>query len=333
MRLLLFILLALPSLSIAQTAVPVTVQPLGELLVERELRAPAEVLSANRATIGAEVPAVIESIKTDVGQVVAKGEVLLALDATDYELALSQARANLASNMARIGQAEIRLKRARDLSGNQYISADDLLARETDVVVLKAEQRALEVAVASAKREVAKCTIKAPFAGVVTERMGQAGSFVARGTPLLMFVETERVEVDAEIAAHLAGSLERAGTMRFVANGSSWPLQLARLSPIIESALRAQRGRFVFSDQAAPIGASGELVWSISGGLLPADLVVSRDGQFGVFVANGESARFVQLANAQEGRPVPVSLPTDTPIIVGGREKLQDGVGIVRGEE
>ena len=41
------------------------------------------------------------------------------------------------------------------------------------IEILNAERRALEVAVASARREVEKCTIKAPFPGVVTERLGQ----------------------------------------------------------------------------------------------------------------------------------------------------------------
>ncbi len=330
MRILLF--LFFPTLALAQTAVPVTTQPLADVLIERALSAPAEVMSANRASIAAEVSAVIAEIHADVGQPVDKGQPLLTLDAADYQLALDQARANLASNAARIKQAEIRLQRAKELSDKQYIAADDLLARETDVVVLKAERKALEVAVASAKREVAKCTIEAPFSGVVTGRMGQVGSFVSIGAPLLTFVETDRIEVDAEIPAHLADALRQASELTFASDGRQWPVTIDRLSPVIEPGLRAQRARLQFTASAAPIGSTGQLNWRITGGLLPADLIVRRGGQPGVFVANNTTAQFVLLSNAQEGRPVPVSLPADTVVIVGGRERLQDGDSIQVGQ-
>ena len=321
-----------PTLALAQTGVPVTTQPLTEVLVERALSAPAEVVSANRASIAAEVSAVIAEIHADVGQSVEQGQPLLTLDAADYQLALDQARANLASNAARIKQAEIRLQRAKELSDKQYIAADDLLARETDVVVLKAERKALEVAVASAKRNMAKCAIEAPFNGVVTERAGQVGSFVAIGAPLVTFVETDQIEVDAEIPAHLADSLSQASELSFASDGRQWPVTVDRLSPVIEPGLRAQRARLQFTASAAPIGLSGELNWRIEGGLLPADLIVRRDGQSGVFVANNDIAQFILLSNAQEGRPVPVSLPADTTVIVGGRERLQDGDAIRVGQ-
>ena len=323
------LLLLVPAISHAQSSIPVTTQPLSKLLVERELRAPAEVLPVNRATIAAEVAAVVDSIHADVGQQVAAGDLLLQLEATDYELALKQAQANLASNAARIDQAKQRLKRANDLSERNYISADDLLARETDLVVLRAERQGLQVALSQAKRNVEKCRITAPFDGVVLVRNGQVGSYLTPGAPLFTFVQNGAQEVEAEIPAHLSASIDAASSVRFVMDGQNWDVQLSRLSPVIESGLRAQMARFDFTGEAAAIGSSGELIWSIAGGLLPADLVVNRGGRFGFFVAKGNNAKFTPLPQAQEGRPVPVELPGNLSIIVGGREKLQDGDAIV----
>ncbi|WP_395377686.1 efflux RND transporter periplasmic adaptor subunit [Marinicella sp. W31] len=320
--------LLVPAISQAQSPIPVTVQPLSELLVERELRAPAEVLAANRATIATEVAAVVESIHADVGQQVKSGDLLLQLQVTDYELAVQQAQANLASNTARIDQAKQRLKRANDLSEKNYISADDLLDRETNLVVLRAERQGLQVVLAQAKRNLNKCSIRAPFDGVVTARSGQVGSYLIPGTAVLTFVQSGAQEVEAEIPAHLSTSLAFASRLDFSMNGQNWPLKLSRLSPVIESGIRAQLARLNFAEQAAAIGSSGELIWSIPGGLLPADLVVSRNGQFGVFVVDGDNARFKPLPQAQEGRPVPMDEAGGLSIIVGGRERLQDGVAI-----
>ncbi len=142
----------------AQTAVNVRAQPLGEVLVDFERRAPAEVRALNDSTIAAEVSSVVLSVHADVGQAVKEGDLLLELDPVDYQLNLKQAEANLASSKARLSQANAKLKRARTLGGNQYISADELLERETDVMVFSAQIQAEEVAVSIARRNLEKCT-------------------------------------------------------------------------------------------------------------------------------------------------------------------------------
>ena len=52
---------AFASIASAADAIPVTVEPLGNLLVNRELRAPAVVISANRADLTSQVAALIEN--------------------------------------------------------------------------------------------------------------------------------------------------------------------------------------------------------------------------------------------------------------------------------
>ena len=64
------LLLALSVGALAADPVPVTVQPLGELLVDNELRAPATVISANRALVTSEVSALIKGVPVDVGAAV-----------------------------------------------------------------------------------------------------------------------------------------------------------------------------------------------------------------------------------------------------------------------
>ena len=161
-----------------------------------------------------------------------------------------------------------------------------------------------------------------------TQRVGQLGSFIGVGAPLLTLVETQNIELDAQIPSHLAAELARASSTVFSTHSGQWPVELSRLSPVVEAGLRTQSARLTFIGDPASIGLSGDLRWSISGGLLPADLVVRRDAVAGIFVADNGTARFTPLPNVQEGRPVVVSLPGSTMIIVDGREKLQDGDSI-----
>lgn len=319
----LIVLALLPAMGWGQ--VPVQVQTLAETLVDLERRAPADVRPLNDAQMAAEVAAVVAAVHADVGQQVQPGDLLLHLDATDYELNLRQAEANLDSSRAQKAQADARLTRARELSQNQYVSADELLERETDVMVKAAQIRANEVAVSVARRNLEKTRVTAPFAGVVAERNAQVGSFVTNGTPLLRLTQVDRFELDAEIPAAVADSLQGSDDMYFLSRGQRWPVDLLRLSPAIEKERRSRRARFAFTGEAPTVGRSGELVWHVERGLLPSNLVSRRDGELGVFLHAEGKAVFRPLPGAQEGRPVAVDLPQDTEIIVRGRDRLQDG--------
>jgi len=311
-------------------SIPVTVKMLSDLLVERELKAAAECISVNTTLLSSEVVGVIKKIGVDVGQTLGKGDIMLELDSTDYKLTYKQAQANLSSNAAKIEQAQLRLKRANDLSKSKYIAADDLLARQTDLNVFNAEKLSLQIASEQAQRNIEKSIIKAPFDGVVYERFANVGSYVSPGVALFNFVQSNQLEVNADIPMHLSASLNQASHIYFNSGDINYSVKLLRLSPVIQQGMRTQKARFSFSGQQAPIGASGELIWKISGGLLPAGLVVNRNGQLGVFSIANDTAIFIPLSNAQEGRPVAITLGDNTPIIVGGRERLQDGVKITR---
>ena len=319
----LIIIFLFPAFTWAQ--VPVQVQSVDEILVDLERRAPADVQPLNDALMAAEVAAVVAAVHADVGQQVEPGQILLQLEATDYQLNLQQAQANLASSLAQKAEADAKLKRARELGENQYVSADELLERETRVMVVTALIQANEVAVAVARRNLEKCRVTAPFAGVVAERMAQVGSFVTNGSPLLRLTQMDRFELDAEIPADLADSLYSAQSLYFESRGQRWPVELLRLSPAIEKARRSRRARFSFVQEAPTVGRSGELVWHVEQGLLPANLITRRNGQLGVFLHQAGLAVFKPLPGAQEGRPLAAEFPGGTQVIVRGRDRLQDG--------
>lgn len=317
--------LLMPASIWAQTVVNVRAQPLADVLVDFERRAPAEVRALNDSTMAAEVSAVVLSVHADVGQVVKAGDLLLELDPVDYQLNLKQAEANLASSKARLSQASAKLKRARTLGGNQYISADELLERETDVMVFNAQIQADEVAVAVARRNLEKCSLTAPFDGVVGKRMAQVGNFVRNGDPLIAVTQVDQFELDAEIPDGHADEISHADEVRFESRGQSWPVQLLRLSSVINSQGRTRQARFAFMGNAPAVGRSGELVWRVGEGMLPSNLISRRNGVLGVFVIDSDKARFEPLNGAQEGRPVQVNLPASTQVITLGRDRLQDG--------
>lgn len=319
------ILALMAGTAIAADPVPVTVQRLADLLVDKELRAPATVISANRAIVTSEVAALIESVPVDVGDEIRQGDTLVVLDDDNNRLMLAQARARLAALQAQIVQAHYRLDKAEELLRKNFVSDDELLARQTDLAVLEANRREQEVLVSIQDLALSRTVIKSPFGAAVVERQAQVGSYAMPGTPLMTIVQTDGREVDAEIDPRYAMQLPSAASLRFVSQGREWPVRLARLSSVIETDTRILRARLRFAGEAAPIGLTGELIWTEATGLLPVPLVVQRGDALGVFVANGNNAHFVAIPDAQEGRPARVDLPPDTLIVVSGHVRLQDG--------
>lgn len=324
----LIIIMLVPSGLSAQAAVNVRAKLLQDVLVDFERRAPAEVKALNDSTIAAEVNAVVLSVHADVGQAVKKGDLLLELDPADFHLNLKQAEANLASSQARLSQAAAKLKRAQSLGDNNYVSADELLERETDVMVYKAQIQVNEVAVSVARRNLEKCSLTAPFDGVVVRRSAQVGNFVRNGDPLIAVTQIDRFELDAEIPDNQADEVSRTDMIRFESRGQRWPVELLRLSPVINSQGRTRQARFGFTVDAPAVGRSGELVWQVGEGMLPSNLISRRNGVLGVFLLDEDKARFEPLPGAQEGRPVSVEIPDTSYVITLGRERLQDGATV-----
>ncbi len=314
--------------ALAADAVPVTVAPLSDLAVDRELRAPATVVSANEAVVTSQVPALILAIVRDVGDDVRKGDLLIRLDDANATLALAQAKAEHAGIEAQLAEARARLVKAEELLAKNFISDDEMISRRSAVAVLEASQKAQLAGIDLAELDLSRTRISAPFDAAIVERSAQVGSYAQPGTPLITLVQTDRREIDVEVDPRYASNLSTASNLRFVSQGRAWPAELARISSVIDTSSRLVRTRFVFTDGTAPIGASGELVWRESSGLVPVNYIVERDGALGVFVANSEMARFVPIPGAQQGRPAMVELPPDALIIKRGHTRLQDGDAI-----
>jgi RND family efflux transporter MFP subunit len=312
----------------AAEPIPVTAQRLGDLLVDRELRAPAVVISANRAAVTSQVAALISEVAKDVGDQVSQGDLLIRLDDANARHALEQAIALLAAIEAQIVEGKSRVAKAEELLEKDFISDEELIARQSNLAVLRANRQGQQAAVSIAELDLERTRIKAPFNAAVVARQAQVGSYAQPGTPLITLVQTDDIEIDVEMDPRYSLHIPEVSDVRFLSRGKEWPVQLERLSDVIDTSSRIVHARFRFTADTAPIGTSGQLVWNESSGLVPVGLIVQRGSQFGVFVADNDTARFVDIPNAQEGRPAPITLPADTLIVFRGQVRLQDGDAI-----
>jgi RND family efflux transporter MFP subunit len=312
-----------PAKPIADAPAPaIGTQALREIAIYPERSAPAQSLPANESKLSAEVSARILALPYDVGQTVRKGEVVVRLDRRDFELAVAKARASMAAVQARITQAESQLARARALEKQHFISAEAVIQRETELAVQRAELAVQQANLATARRELEKTTIRAPFDAIVKQRHVGVGELASPGAVLITLIDRSRPEVSAQVQLKDARSLEHADRAVFVAD-TDYPVTLVRVSPAVDRESRTVEARLAFRDRTAAPGTSGRLVWRETRPHLPAEYVVRRKGELGVFVMFGKKApEFVALPAAQEGRPVGVALPVDTLIVTRGQNTL-----------
>lgn len=315
--------LALPAQ--AQERPAVSVKPLAEVAIHPQRDASAQVVSLNESRIAAEIAGRIEAVPIEVGQRIAHGAVVARIDCRDHELARQRAAAALTAARSRLALAEQQLARARDLQAQGFFAEEALAARVTEVEVLRADAAQAEAQLGSAARSVGKCVVRAPFAAIVRERLGQVGELAAPGSPLAVLVDAGRIEVAAQMQAKDAPSLERAPAVRFLGPDGERALALVRISPAIDPQTRAVDARLRFTGPAAAPGASGRVVWRDDAPHVPPELLVRRGGRLGVFVDDAGIARFHALTEAQEGRPARVGLAPEARIVVKGQLALEDG--------
>lgn len=318
MKRLICLLMLLPSLA---AAAEWTTRALSEVVGYPEFRATARVEVLNEARIAAEVPGRLEALPARVGQVVQAGEALARIDAAEYRIAVDRAAAQVRLIDTRARLARAQFEQSRALAGRGFISDDGLRIRETELEVLQSELYAARLALAAARLSLDRTVIRAPFDGIVRERLASVGDLAAPGTVLLVFASTVDVEIHARVPDAQTGALQQAAAWQFWIGGTAHPVTLERVLPLVEAAGQTRTVVFSSASQLAP-GSAGEVRWRAPTPHLPADYVVRSGGRSGVWLERDGKATFVELPDAVAGRPVPVDWPLDTRVIDEGRYSL-----------
>ena len=150
--------------------------------------------------VSGKVVSVAESF--DVGQIFAKSDVLLKIDSRDYELALAQARSQVAQAQLRL-QMEVKeadvVRREWELLNQGEPTG--LQAREPQLASARAALEAALAAEEAAKRNLDRCEIRAPFDGMVARAGVRPGQFTALATPLGELFATDVAEVRLPLIA------------------------------------------------------------------------------------------------------------------------------------
>ena len=152
-----------------------------------------------------------------VGGFVSEGDVLLRIDPRDYQTSLLRAQAaveSAESNLAQEkGRAEVALREWQKLpKGSQRSQeARDLYLRKPQLEQAEAQLLAARADLNTARDNLERTIIKAPYDALIRAKHSELGQFVAAGTPLADIFSVEYAEVRLPIPQSKLDYLELPG--------------------------------------------------------------------------------------------------------------------------
>jgi RND family efflux transporter MFP subunit len=168
---------------------------------------PGTVRSRSVANVAPKVMARVLEVHVSAGATVKHGDTLAVLDDREIKSRAEQARAALAAAAAQAKQADADLERARMLFKKQAATQESL-----DAAVARAKGSRAQVAQArdglgEVQVMLGDTTLRAPFDGVVAERLADPGDMAVPGKPLIVIQDPQSLRLEANVGEYCAGRL------------------------------------------------------------------------------------------------------------------------------
>jgi RND family efflux transporter MFP subunit len=289
------------------------------------LSATGTVVSRNDARISGEVGGTLAWI-AEPGANVKRGETIARIDGERHALTLRDNEAALKRLDAQLQLLATQRERLQTL-GNVVSQSqlDEALSRER-----MAEQDVEQARVARdrARLDLSRATVRAPFDGIVAERLSQSGEFVAGGSPLLRLVNDRDLEVVARAPLTTADSVSAGAIAQLVDGEHRSEGKVRAVIPVGDERSRMVELRIALADRSWRVGAPVRV--EIAPRALKAVVTVPRDA---VILRQGASyVMRVKADNTAERVAVSIGPGYANNVQIDGLLRAGDRV-VVRGGE
>jgi RND family efflux transporter MFP subunit len=210
---------------VAAAQAPVQVETVSNRAIVRQINVTGTVTSPRTAVLSTAVAGIVAELTIDEGYRVKTGEALLKLDAELAQLALERALAEVRQRESAVADTRRRFAEAEEVGTQRGIARTQIESLRAEVTSDEAALVASQAAAREQQAIVERHTLKAPFAGVISERHTELGEWVNPGDALLELVATDNLRFDF-----------RVGQDNFVALSPKTPVEIT-LDALPESAV------------------------------------------------------------------------------------------------
>jgi len=359
-------------------AVSVAVTTAAEQPVTRFIRVSGTLTAEEDAEVAAEIAGRIVATPVERGTRVNSGGELVRIAADEVEAQAREAQANAAQIEARLGitngtpfdaarvpevanarathdLAKTDFERVKRLYDSQLLSQSEYdqrraqvesAERQYDVARNGAEQQyqallAARARAAVAQKAVADTVVRAPFSGVVGERLVSVGDYVTRGTKVAAVMRIDPLRVELTVPEQYVSAVAAGSEVTFEVDaypGETFTGQVRYVSPSVKAETRALMLEAVVPNPSSRLKpgffatARIEQAARPNGILIPAAAVRTVSGTARVFVVAGDRAEERVIMTGQAvGDQVEITsgLAAGERVVTEGLNQMVDGVRVV----
>lgn len=349
-----WLMFGLGSIANAQPTFPVRIDLSRMESAQRMHSVTGSLASRRRSTVASEESGLVVTVPFDAGDRVSAGDVLatldvelLEIDKAEAEAELLRADAEIAEYAALVEQAERDLESIRDMKSRGAAQPKEVADAETDVKAAEARltrgirARALvDVRIRRLERRMRGTVIRAPFDGIIVERVAEVGQWVTIGGAIVRLVETGRIDAVLDVPESYVNNVEIGSSLevRLPALGNSYTGRVRAIVPVAADRARTYPVKVDLDDQGGRLLSGMSVVAAVPSGGMQQALTIHRDsilqsptGTY-VYVIRGDAAfpTNVDVVSGAGADRVVVrgQLEPGAMVVVEGNERLFPSAGV-----
>lgn len=277
----------------ASDPVPVTTTIVKTETVSHEVILNGTVTSPKVSRLSVSTPGLVSALLVEEGDFVEQGDPLLQLDKELIELQWRSS--NVAAEQARIAMndAQRRLDEAKVLVTQKNIAATTVKDRVAELAEDKANFNRMLSDAAYQKALLDRHTLRAPFPGVISDRLTELGEWVSPGTGVYELVSKDDLRLDLSVSETLVANVAKNAQVSFtIAGMSDWIYQgtVQTIVPISDPQARTFLLR-VAINAPKPDADNGDIKVLLPGMSVQAKLIIST-GRQGIVVPRDAILRY-----------------------------------------
>lgn len=276
--------------------------------VERVLDGTVEAVS--QGTVSAQTSGRVAEVLYDVNDFVPADAVIIRLRATEQRASLEQAQAALKEATAREAEAQTRYARTLGLYRDQAASKSQLDAVTAEKDSAVARLAAAKASLQAAREGVSYTEVRAPYAGVVTQRHVEVGESVRPGTPLMSGLSLQYLRVAVDLPQNVVEQVRRIGKAVVYVDSKRIQAKDVTIFPQAAPQSNTFRARIELPENAAALypgmlAKVGFVVGEAPRVLIPESALVERGEVTGVYTVDDKgrvSLRQIRLGHRIDDR-------------------------------
>lgn len=289
------------------------------------------VVSRNNAKIAAEISGRLVSL-VELGANVSKGQVIAQIDNQTLQLKLREEQAIVENAQSTLAFEQSEVTRNTSLVKKNLVSKTELEKTLSKRNIAQGDLIAAKARLAQTKQNIEYTQLKAPFNGIVAERISHQGEYVDNGTAIVRLVDTANLEASLFAPLTAYQYIKNTKQLNIRSPLGDAVAKIKTIIPIADSRSHLMEVRLDMSDIDWPVGLN--IKASVATGkskevlAAPRDALVLRRNNTSIFLIKNSKAQQVNIdTGIADGELIEVigNITVGDSVVIRGAERLKSG--------